>query len=237
MATPGNGEISQTLDRGLTVLALLARHGDGLTVAEIAERIGAARAIVYRLLRTLEAHDLAGRVGSRYVLGFGVAELASRVRPRLQAVVLPILKRLSRQTGSTALLSVADGDQALILLTAEPVDAAMHLALREGARHPLTIGADGLAILAGRPAGAADTPEVRLARERGYAVSIGKFQEGAVGVAAPIQVSDWATASLGVVQLGASVSGADVPDAVMAAAAEAAKLLSADHGHSAAAGR
>jgi DNA-binding IclR family transcriptional regulator len=237
VATPGSGEISQTLDRGLTVLALLARHGDGLTVAEIAERIGAARAIVYRLLRTLEAHDLAGRVGSRYVLGFGVAELASHVRPRLQSVVLPILKRLSRQTGSTALLSVADGDQALILLTAEPVDAAMHLAMREGARHPLTIGADGVAILAGRPAGGADTPDVRLARERGYAVSIGKFQEGAVGVAAPIQVSDWATASLGVVQLGASVSGADVPDAVMAAAAEAAKLLSADQGHPAVTGR
>ena len=152
--TPSSGEISQTLDRGLTVLALLARHGDGLTVAEIADRIGAARAIVYRLLRTLEAHDLAGRVGSRYVLGFGVAELASHLRPRLQSVALPILKRLSRQTRSTALLSVADGDQALILLTAEPVDAEMHLALREGARHPLAIGADGVAILAGRPASA-----------------------------------------------------------------------------------
>lgn len=229
--TSGSGEISQTLDRGLTVLSLLARHGDGLTVAEIAERIGAARAIVYRLLRTLEAHDLAGRAGSRYVLGFGVAELASHLRPRLQSVVFPILKRLSQQTRSTALLSVADGDQALILLTAEPLDSAMHLALREGARHPLTVGADGVAILAGRPAGDADTPDVRLARERGYAVSIGKFQEGAVGVAAPIQVSDWATASLGVVQLGASVSGADVPAAVMAAAGEAAKLLSATHGY------
>jgi DNA-binding IclR family transcriptional regulator len=191
---------------------------------------------VYRLLRTLEAHDLAGRAGSRYVLGFGVAELASRLRPRLQSVVLPILKRLSQRTGSTALLSVADGDQALILLTAEPVDAAMHLALREGARHPLTIGADGVAILAGRPASGADTPEVRLARERGYAVSIGKFQEGAVGVAAPIQVSDWSTASIGVVQLGVSVSGADVPAAVTAAAAEAAKLLSAQHGHTAVGG-
>lgn len=237
VTTSASGEISQTLDRGLTVLALLARHGDGLTVAEIADRIGAARAIVYRLLRTLEAHDLAGRVGTRYVLGFGVAELASHLRPRLQSVVLPILKRLSRQTGSTALLSVADGDQALILLTAEPVDAAMHLALREGARHPLAIGADGVAILAGRPASGADTPDVRLARDRGYAVTAGKFQEGAVGVAAPIRVSDWATASIGVVQLGVSVSDPDVPGAVMAAAAEAAKLLSADQGHLAATGR
>lgn len=225
--TPASGEISQTLDRGLTVLALLARHGDGLTVVEIAEQIGAARAIVYRLLRTLEAHDLAGRAGSRYVLGFGVAELASHLRPRLQSVVFPILKRLSQQTGSTALLSVADGDQALILLTAEPLDSAMHLALREGARHPLTVGADGVAILAGRQPGGADTPDVRLARERGYAVSAGALQEGAVGVAAPIQVSDWTTASLGVVQLGVTMSGAGVPEAVMKAAAEASTLLSA----------
>ncbi len=232
--TPGNGEISQTLDRGLTVLALLARHGDGLTVAEIAERIGAARAIVYRLLRTLEVHDLAGRVGSRYVLGFGVAELASHLRPRLQSVAFPILKRLSQQTGSTALLSVADGDQVLILLTAEPVNSTMHLALREGARHPLTVGADGIAILAGRPASAADTPDVRLARERGYAVSVGALQEGAVGVAAPVQVSGWTTASLGVVRLGVSVPDADVPEAVMAAAAEVAAQLSATQGHPAA---
>lgn len=224
VVTSANGEMSQTLDRGLTVLSLLARHTDGLTVAEIAERLGAARAIVYRLLRTLEAHDLAARDGARYVLGLGVAELASRLRPRLQAVVLPMLKRLSRQTNNTALLSIADGDQALILLTAEPPDSTMHLALREGARHPLTVGADGVAILAGRPPRDADPADVRLARERGYAVSVGALQPGAVGIAAPIRVTDWTTASIGVVQLGDTDSG--VPEAVMAAAAEAAALLS-----------
>jgi len=172
--------------------------------------------------------------GARYVLGFGVAELASHLRPRLQSVVLPILKRLSEHTNNTALLSVADGDQALILLSAEPPHSAMHLALREGARHPLNVGADGVAILAGRPPSSDDTPEVRLARQRGYAVSIGALQEGAVGVAAPIRVSDWTTASLGVVQLGVSVSGAGVPEAVMDAAAEAAALLSAARGYPAA---
>jgi DNA-binding IclR family transcriptional regulator len=234
VVTSAGGETSQTLDRGLTVLSLLARHSDGLTVAEIAERLGAARAIVYRLLRTLEAHDLASHDGARYVLGFGVAELASHLRPRLQSVVLPILKRLSEHTNNTALLSVADGDQALILLSAEPPRSAMHLALREGARHPLNVGADGVAILAGRPPSSDDTPDVRLARQRGYAVSIGALQEGAVGVAAPIRVSDWTTASLGVVQLGVSVSGAGVPEAVMDAAAEAAALLSASRGYPAA---
>jgi DNA-binding IclR family transcriptional regulator len=229
VGTPA-GETSQTLDRGLTVLWLLARSADGLTVAELAEQLSTARAIVYRLLRTLEAHALVSREGTRYVLGFGLAELAGRLRPRLQATVLPLLRRLSEQTNSTALLSVADGDQALILLTEEPSHSTMHLALREGARHPLTVGADGVAILAGRPPSSDDTTDVKAARRRGYAVTIGAIQEGAVGVAAPIRVSDWATASLGVVQLGVKVASEAVPVAVMEAAAEAAARLSGSAG-------
>jgi DNA-binding IclR family transcriptional regulator len=219
------GETSQTLDRGLTVLALLAKHSDGLTAAELAGHIGAARAIVYRLLRTLEAHNLVTRLDTRYVLGFGPAELASRLRPRLQSVALPILQQLSQRTNSTALLSVADGDQALVLLTAEPPESTMHLAMREGARHPLAVGADGVAILAGRPPSSSDTEDVLRARRQGYAISVGALQEGAVGVAAPIRVSDWPTASLGIVRIGANAPDPTVADLVTSAAAQAAQRL------------
>ena len=228
MAAPG-GETSQTLDRGLTVLRLLAKSQEGLTVADIADQLGTARPIVYRLLRTLESHSLVSREDSRYVLGFGIAELAGNIRPRLQATVRPILRSLSKLTGSTAILSVADGDQALILLAAEPQDATLHLVMREGARHPLTVGADGIAILAGRPPVPVDSDDVRMARHRGYAVTVGALQPGAVGVAAPIRVSDWATASLGVVRLGIEISdevSEAVAPAVMSAAREAAARLS-----------
>ncbi|HZU57158.1 MAG TPA: helix-turn-helix domain-containing protein [Actinocrinis sp.] len=224
-----NGETSQTLDRGLAVLWLLAAHSDGLTAGELAERLSTARAVVYRLLRTLESHRLIGRAGTRYVLGFGIAELASHLRPRLQATVLPILRQLSEQTNSTALLSVADGDQALVLLTEEPPQSTFHLALRQGARHPLDVGADGLAILAGRPAADADPQDVKAARRAGYALSVGALQTGAIGVAAPIAASDWATASIGVVQLGVALADPAVPELVMAAAAEAARRLSGEH--------
>jgi len=223
------GEISQTLDRGLTVLSLLAKHSDGLTPAELAEELSTARAVVYRLLRTLEIHRLIGRVETRYVLGIGLAELASHLRPSLQATLLPILRRLSQQTSSTALLSVTDGDQALILLTQEPPQSMFHLALRQGSRHPLTVGSDGIAILSGRPPADADTKDVQRARQRGYALSVGALQAGAVGVAAPIKTSDWATASVGVVQLGTKVSDPTVPDLVMSAAVEAARRLSGDY--------
>lgn len=223
------GETSQTLDRGLTVLSLLAAHSDGLTAAELAEELSTARAVVYRLLRTLEAHRLVGRIDTRYVLGFGVSELASRLRPRLQATVLPILRRLSQQTNSTALLSVADGDQALVMITEEPPESNLHLAVRQGARHPLDLGADGVAILSGRPPAPGDPKDVQRARRKGYALSIGALQAAAVGVAAPIRTSDWATASIGVVQLGTKVSDPQVPDLVMAAAADAARRLAGDY--------
>ncbi|MDX2937852.1 IclR family transcriptional regulator [Streptomyces ipomoeae] len=226
--TATSGETSQTLDRGLSVLRLLAAHGEGLTAAELAEELSTARAVVYRLLRTLEGHRLVGRAGTRYVLGFGIAELASHLRPRLQATVLPILRQLSGQTNSTALLSLADGDQALVLLTEEPPQSTFHLALRQGARHPLTVGADGVAILAGRPPAEADTEAVRKARRDGYALTIGTLQDGAIGIAAPIRSSDWATASIGVVQLGSSLTDPAVPEFVMAAASEAARRLAGD---------
>ena len=222
------GEISQTLDRGLTVLSLLAEHGDGLTAAELADRLETARAVVYRLLRTLESHRLVGRVDGRYMLGIGIAELASHLRPSLQAAVLPILRQLSRQTNSTSLLTIADGDQALMLLTEEPPRSMFHLALRQGSRHPLDLGADGVAILSGRPAARDDAKDVQLARQRGYALSIGALQPGAIGVAAPIRTSEWATASVGVVQLGTGVSDSTVPELVIAAATEAARRLTGD---------
>jgi len=224
--TSTTGEMSQTLDRGLMVLSLLADHSDGLTAAELAVKLSTARAVVYRLLRTLEAHRLVGRVDARYMLGIGIAELASRLRPRLQTTVLPILRRLSGQSGSTALLSVADGDEALVLLAEEPPQSTLHLTVRQGARHPLSVGADGVAILAGRAAVAGESGDITRARTSGYALSIGALTAGAVGVAAPIRTSDWATASIGVVQLGTAVSRSDIPDLVMSAAVEAARRLS-----------
>jgi DNA-binding IclR family transcriptional regulator len=101
----------------------------------------------------------------------------------------------------------------------------MHLAMREGARHALTLGADGIAILAGRPESDEDTADVREARRRGHAVSLGSIQEGAIGIAAPIRVSDWSTASLGVVQLGLKLVDDQVPRLVTEAAATAATRL------------
>jgi DNA-binding IclR family transcriptional regulator len=196
-----------------------------MTASELADSLCTARAVVYRLLRTLENHQLVGRSANRYVLGMGLAGLASQLQPRLQEKVRPILRRLTRATGSTSVLSVSDGDEALILMTEVPPESALHLVMRQGSRHPLRVGAHGVAILAGRPASEDDTPDVRQARGDGFAITTGALQPGACGIAAPIRTSEWATASIGIVQLGIELFDPDLPTLVAAAADDAARGL------------
>ena len=54
-------ETSQTLDRGLQVLEVLADHPEGLTVTQLARELDVSRTIVYRLVVTLEQHGLLRR--------------------------------------------------------------------------------------------------------------------------------------------------------------------------------
>ena len=55
------------MDRGLQVLALLSQAREGLTVRELADALGVHRAVVYRLLTTLELRGLVRRDGDEAV--------------------------------------------------------------------------------------------------------------------------------------------------------------------------
>jgi DNA-binding IclR family transcriptional regulator len=186
-------ETSQTLDRGLRVLELLAESGSGATVTEIAATLGVGRAVVYRLLATLEQHGLVrrGDDDARVRLGLGVLQLSRRVQPLLREAALPVLRRLAEELGATAHLTVVDGGEALAVAVVEPSWTDLHVAYRVGSRHPLDRGAAGRAILAAR---AGDT---------GVVVSGGELQVGAQGVAAPVTGVPAVEASVGVVALAA----------------------------------
>ena len=78
-------ETSQTLDRGLRVLRVLAESPEGLTVTELSSRLQVNRTVVYRLISTLEQHGLVRRdARSRLFVGLGVLHLASAVQPLLR---------------------------------------------------------------------------------------------------------------------------------------------------------
>ncbi|MEU3118627.1 helix-turn-helix domain-containing protein [Streptomyces albidoflavus] len=219
----------QSLDRGLRALSLVSLAPEGLTVAEIATRLGTDRATAYRIVDTLEQHALVARgVGKRIRLGAGAVVFAGRFQPQLVRAAGPVLQELADAAGVAAFLSLAQGDDACVpVLSAEPArQTIFQVSYRIGAGHPLDKGANGIAILALQPAAEGDSAAVRQAREAGYSVTAGELQQGAVGVAAGFEVPHLLGASVGTVAMG-EVDVDRLGELVREAAARLARLGSA----------
>ena len=193
-------ETSQTLDRGLRVLRVLAESSEGLTVTELSQQLAVNRTVVYRLISTLEQHALIRRdTRGRLFVGLGVLHLASAVQPLLRDLAVPVLRSLA---------------EALALAVVEPTWTDFHVAYRIGSRHPLSAGAAGKAIgLLGEASGAA------------YAVTSGELQSGAHGLAAPVRGLEGLRASVGIVTLDGAIDEKLVAPRVIAAAQQVAERL------------
>jgi DNA-binding IclR family transcriptional regulator len=212
-------ETSQTLDRGLRVLAVLAASSTGMSITELAGAVGVNRTVVYRLVATLEQHGLARRDGAgRLHVGLGVLALARGLQPVLRELASPVLRSLAENLGCTAHLTVADGGEALAIAVVEPTWTDFHVAYRVGARHPLERGAAGRAILLGREIRAGATPG------SAYVQTMGELQAGARGLASPVLGVDGLDASVGIVTLN-ELDEHEVGPKVTAAAAEVARRL------------
>ncbi|MDN4172519.1 helix-turn-helix domain-containing protein [Nocardioides sp. SOB77] len=212
-------ETSQTLDRGLRLLGLLAAAPDGLTVTEAATRLDVPRTVAYRLVSTLEQHALLRRDGrGRLHVGLGVLHLASAVQPVLRDLAAPVLRSLAEAVGCTAHLTVAEGEEALALAVVEPSWTDFHVGYRIGSRHPLGQGAAGRAILLGRDRDPERAP---------WCATSGELQAGARGLAAPVLGVDGLEASVGIVTLG-DLDAGRVGPRVVDAAREVAERLRAD---------
>jgi DNA-binding IclR family transcriptional regulator len=206
-------ETAQTLDRGLRILSLVAGSESRFTINEIAESLGISRTVAYRLIVTLEEHDLLhrdeqGRIGA----GFGMMAFRNAYLPELKSRATPALMRLADASGATAHLTIADGEDAVALLVVEPSRSDLHVAYRVGARHRLDTGAAGKAILLGRHDGG------------GVASTSGELQPGAAGLAAPVRGVPGLEASVGIVSLH-DIDAAAVEPLVLEAARAVAEAL------------
>jgi DNA-binding IclR family transcriptional regulator len=218
MTETSSGETSQTLDRGLRLLALLADSTEGLSITFLANRLSLSRTIVYRLVATLELHGLARRDDAgRVWLGLGVLSLVRRVRPLLRDGATPTLRRLAEHVGATAHLTIVDGGQALAVAVVEPSWTDFHVAYRVGSRHPLDRGAAGRAILLARSGG-------KVPLDPPFVASSGELQAGAWGLAAPLLDVPGLEASVGVVSL-AALDPDQVGPQVLRAAAQLSAAL------------
>lgn len=147
---------AQTLRRGLSILKLLARHQpEGLRIGEIGRRLGLSKATAVRLTHTLAderfvVHDAASRC---YRLGpeSFVVGLAAEPNYALQRLATPMLRALALETGDWVFFSVQQGQEVICLSRESGHGPIPSDALRLGDRHPLGVGAGGVAILSALP--------------------------------------------------------------------------------------
>jgi DNA-binding IclR family transcriptional regulator len=106
----------------------------------VASAPGVHRSVDYRLLRTLEDHDLVTRDNAGLVgLGAGLAALTSGVARDLQQAALPVLNEIANEFGMTCLLAVRlDSGEAVTLVSAMPRQSVAVVSYRPGHRHPTT---------------------------------------------------------------------------------------------------
>ena len=141
------------IDRMMDVLSLLERRPNGATIREMVEALRLPRTTVYRILNTLQHHDMVRRSDDGNLrLGPRLLTLAARALGNaeeydLATLSMPHLQNLSEQTGEGSKVSVLDGDGVLVVAAVQGTrDYA--LTVVPGQRLPLHAGAASKVLLA-----------------------------------------------------------------------------------------
>lgn len=196
------------LDRGLQVLEYLSDCREEMGVREMAREMDLNEATLFRILKTLEGHQLViqNHETKKYQLGIGVLRLARGCADRIDVARLatPVLQRLCREVGESVFLLLHQGNYGLYVAQFES-SRALRVNAEIGRRVLLYVGAASKAILAWVPAPlqqeilvhnyreaglSMDYPKIRqeleTIRSQGYAVSREEIDPGVLAVGAPV---------------------------------------------------
>ncbi|MCT2590817.1 IclR family transcriptional regulator [Streptomyces sp. N2-109] len=114
----GNGGASpvQSVDRAVTVLDILARHGEA-GVTEIAKELDVHKSTAFRLVSALEQRGLVEQTEDRgkYQLAYGIVRLAGAASAQLEITreSSAVCQRLADESGEGVNIAVLDRDEAI----------------------------------------------------------------------------------------------------------------------------
>ena len=141
-----------SVDHALRLAAMLQLEG-GLTVSEVAGRLGVARSTAHRLLAMLVYRDFAVQDENRLYRAGPVLELAAHSQSlvsSLRAAALPHLVKLADLLDETVNLAIRTGDTTRFIASVE-CRQALRVGSREGMVFPAHRTTAGLLLLAELP--------------------------------------------------------------------------------------
>ncbi|MGC9498941.1 IclR family transcriptional regulator [Streptomyces sp. WG7] len=209
----GTASAVQSVDRAVSVLEILARHGEA-GVTEIADELDVHKSTAFRLLGVLENRGLVAQEKERgkYYLGAGVLRLAGAAAVRLDISQegVPVCRELADELGETSNIAVLDDDAAVNVMQARGT-ASVTAQNWLGRRTPLHATASGKVLLSHLPptlregllarplhrftehtvTGAAVLRgELEAVAGQGYAITQEELEIGLAAVAAPVRSHD-----------------------------------------------
>lgn len=201
----------QSVDRAARILEILAEEGTA-AISEIARSLQVHRSTAFRLLATLEAHDLVEQIERRgeYRVGLGALRLGSVVSARIDVSreAQDCCDRVVRQLNETANVAILGDDTAINITQSMSTQRVAVFRQYVGERTPLHATSTGKILLAHAPAelqrriaegplqkftAATITSTARLRgeldaiRSNGWAASNQEWEEGTSAVAVPVR--------------------------------------------------
>src|SRR5262245_50549855 len=140
----------QSLHRGLDVIRAFTREQSSMTLSNLAVRTGLSRAVVRRLLLTLENLGYVSRRGRLFSLAPRILELGFGYISSLPVadLALPYMQEVSRSVNESCSLTVLDGHD-IVYVQRVPVRKVMTISLGIGARLPAFCASMGRVLIAG----------------------------------------------------------------------------------------
>jgi IclR family transcriptional regulator, acetate operon repressor len=199
-----------SVDHALHIAAMLQLEGQ-ITVSEAAERLGIARSTAHRLLTMLVYRDFAVQDDSRRYVAGPVLSLGARSQSRtalLRTIAMPHLQVLVERVDETANLQILAGDHVRFIASVE-CSQALRVGDREGMVFPAHLVSGGKLMLADlpdaqleafyaeekwadrpgeRPDLAALRKELRVVRERGFAINAGRTETGLTAIGRAVRL-------------------------------------------------
>jgi DNA-binding IclR family transcriptional regulator len=201
---------SQTVDRALHLVDTLAAHNTAMRLTDLSEESGLNISTTARLLDSLVRYGYVRRdiLTGRYRLGYKFLHFANVVREQssLDEIAGDVLEELAIASGETAMLGILVGNQVMVVIKRSAMEGVPTNVIVGSMRdlHSTAIGKAVLAFMAveeseriaslGLPEMTRHTltspselaAELEGIRQKGYALSVGEWDEDWFGIAAPV---------------------------------------------------
>ena len=204
----------QSVDRIVTILALLADSAKGMGITELYESCDLPKSTLHRILTSLVSHDLAVQDAhtKKYRLGSAMLRLGAKYLSQndVRNIARPFLEQAEKELRETVYLSILQGGRVICVDTVS-TSRDLNYFVSVGKEMPINTSAAAKAILAYQPedyikcvlasnAITKQTPKSIVDPERlekhlasirilGYSLCEEEMEEGATAISAPLW--DW----------------------------------------------